>query len=390
MMDYENLMTERLRRVKPSGIRRFFDIAAEMDDVISLSVGEPDFMTPWHVRQAGIHSLEKGKTHYTSNSGLMELRREITNYLSRRFQVSYHPENEVLVTVGGSEAIDLCMRSLVDYGDEVIIPEPSFVCYRPITEMAGGIPVIIETKAEDHFRLTAEQLRKAITPRTKLLVLPYPNNPTGAVMRREHLEAIAEVIRGTNIMVLADEIYGELTYGQAHHESIASVEGMWEHTVLVSGFSKSYAMTGWRLGYACGPKEIISAMTKLHQFAIMSAPTTAQYAAVEAMRAGDSDIEGMRDEYDMRRRLMVDGLRSLGLDCFEPEGAFYCFPCIRSTGMDSEAFCEKLLFDQKVALVPGSAFGESGEGFVRVSYCYSTKHIIEALKRLKKFLKATP
>ncbi|BCI60459.1 aminotransferase [Solibaculum mannosilyticum] len=390
MMDYENLMTERLRRVKPSGIRRFFDIAAEMDDVISLSVGEPDFMTPWHVRQAGIHSLEKGKTHYTSNSGLMELRREITNYLSRRFQVSYHPENEVLVTVGGSEAIDLCMRSLVDYGDEVIIPEPSFVCYRPITEMAGGIPVIIETKAEDHFRLTAEQLRKAITPRTKLLVLPYPNNPTGAVMRREHLEAIAEVIRGTNIMVLADEIYGELTYGQAHHESIASVEGMWEHTVLVSGFSKSYAMTGWRLGYACGPKEIIGAMTKLHQFAIMSAPTTAQYAAVEAMRAGDSDIEGMRDEYDMRRRLMVDGLRSLGLDCFEPEGAFYCFPCIRSTGMDSEAFCEKLLFDQKVALVPGSAFGESGEGFVRVSYCYSTKHIIEALKRLKKFLKATP
>lgn len=389
-MDYENLMTERLRRVKPSGIRRFFDIAAEMDDVISLSVGEPDFMTPWHVRQAGIHSLEKGKTHYTSNSGLMELRREITNYLSRRFQVSYHPENEVLVTVGGSEAIDLCMRSLVDYGDEVIIPEPSFVCYRPITEMAGGIPVIIETKAEDHFRLTAEQLRKAITPRTKLLVLPYPNNPTGAVMRREHLEAIAEVIRGTNIMVLADEIYGELTYGQAHHESIASVEGMWEHTVLVSGFSKSYAMTGWRLGYACGPKEIIGAMTKLHQFAIMSAPTTAQYAAVEALRAGDSDIEGMRDEYDMRRRLMVDGLRSLGLDCFEPEGAFYCFPCIRSTGMDSEAFCEKLLFDQKVALVPGSAFGESGEGFVRVSYCYSTKHIIEALKRLKKFLKATP
>lgn len=389
-MDYENLMTERLRRVKPSGIRRFFDIAAEMDDVISLSVGEPDFMTPWHVRQAGIHSLEKGKTHYTSNSGLMELRREITNYLSRRFQVSYHPENEVLVTVGGSEAIDLCMRSLVDYGDEVIIPEPSFVCYRPITEMAGGIPVIIETKAEDHFRLTAEQLRKAITPRTKLLVLPYPNNPTGAVMRREHLEAIAEVIRGTNIMVLADEIYGELTYGQAHHESITSVEGMWEHTVLVSGFSKSYAMTGWRLGYACGPKEIIGAMTKLHQFAIMSAPTTAQYAAVEAMRAGDSDIEGMRDEYDMRRRLMVDSLRSLGLDCFEPEGAFYCFPCIRSTGMDSEAFCEKLLFDQKVALVPGSAFGESGEGFVRVSYCYSTKHIIEALKRLKKFLKATP
>ena len=264
------------------------------------------------------------------------------------------------------------------------------MCYRPITEMAGGIPVIIETKAEDHFRLTAEQLRKAITPRTKLLVLPYPNNPTGAVMRREHLEAIAEVIRGTNIMVLADEIYGELTYGQAHHESITSVEGMWEHTVLVSGFSKSYAMTGWRLGYACGPKEIIGAMTKLHQFAIMSAPTTAQYAAVEAMRAGDSDIEGMRDEYDMRRRLMVDGLRSLGLDCFEPEGAFYCFPCIRSTGMDSEAFCEKLLFDQKVALVPGSAFGESGEGFVRVSYCYSTKHIIEVLKRLKKFLKATP
>ncbi len=389
-MDYENLMTERLRRVKPSGIRRFFDIAAEMDDVISLSVGEPDFMTPWHVRQAGIHSLEKGKTHYTSNSGLMELRREISSYLSRRFHVSYHPENEVLVTVGGSEAIDLCIRSLVDYGDEVIIPEPSFVCYRPITEMAGGVPVIIETKAEDHFRLTAEQLRNAITPRTKLLILPYPNNPTGAVMRREHLESIAEVIRGTNIMVLADEIYGELTYGKACHESIASIEGMWEHTILVSGFSKSYAMTGWRLGYACGPKEIIGAMTKLHQFAIMSAPTTAQYAAVEAMRAGDGDIESMRDEYDMRRRLIVEGLRSLGLDCFEPEGAFYCFPCIRSTGMDSETFCEKLLYDQKVALVPGNAFGESGEGFVRVSYCYSTKHIIEALKRIKKFLNATP
>nr|WP_317413238.1 aminotransferase class I/II-fold pyridoxal phosphate-dependent enzyme [uncultured Solibaculum sp.] len=389
-MDYENLMTERLRRVKPSGIRRFFDIAAEMDDVISLSVGEPDFMTPWHVRQAGIHSLEKGKTHYTSNSGLMELRREISNYLSRRFRVSYHPENEVLVTVGGSEAIDLCIRSLVDYGDEVIIPEPSFVCYRPITEMAGGVPVIIETKAEDHFRLTAEQLRKAITSKTKMLILPYPNNPTGAVMRREHLEAIAEVIRGTNIMVLADEIYGELTYGKAHHESIASIEGMWEHTILVSGFSKSYAMTGWRLGYACGPKEIIGAMTKLHQFAIMSAPTTAQYAAVEAMRGGDGDIESMRDEYDMRRRLIVEGFRSLSLDCFEPEGAFYCFPCIRSTGMDSETFCEKLLYDQKVALVPGNAFGESGEGFVRVSYCYSTKHIIEALKRLKKFLKVMP
>lgn len=388
MIDYQSILTKRIKEVKPSGIRRFFDIANEMDDVISLSIGEPDFYTPWHIRDAGIKSLEMGKTHYTSNKGLNELREEISKYMYRRNEISYSPEDQILITVGGSEAIDLCIRSIIDYGDEVLIPEPSFVCYNPITVLAGGIPVTIETKVEDNFRLTADALRKAITPKTKLLILPYPNNPTGGVMRREHLEEIAEVLRGTNIMVLSDEIYGELTYGDVRHVSIASIEDMYERTIVVNGFSKTYAMTGWRLGFVCGPKEIMSAMTKLHQYAIMSAPTTAQFAAIEALKNGDDDIEMMKSEYDKRRRLILDGFKRIGFECFEPEGAFYTFPSIKSTGMDSEQFCEKLLYSQRVALVPGTAFGDSGQGFVRVSYCYSTKHILEALDRIETFIKS--
>ena len=386
MIDYQSLMSVRARELKPSGIRKFFDIANEMDHVISLSVGEPDFHTPWHIREAGIESLEKGRTHYTSNSGITELREEICSYLNRRFSVKYDPVHETIVTVGGSEAIDLAIRTLVDFGDEVLIPEPSFVCYGPITRLAGGVPVPLETKAEDEFRLTPEALRAKITDRTKLLILPYPNNPTGAVMRRQDLEAIAGVLRGTNIMVLSDEIYAELTYGEQQHVSIASIDGMRERTLLVSGFSKCYAMTGWRLGYLCGPAPLVSTMLKVHQYATMSAPTMAQYAAIEALKNGDKDIEKMRNEYDMRRRLIVDGLRRLGLHCFEPQGAFYVFPCIASTGMTSEEFCEQMLYSQHVAVVPGTAFGECGEGFVRISYCYSTSHIMEALRRMKKFL----
>lgn len=386
MMDYQSLLTDCIRDIKPSGIRRFFDIAAEMDDVISLSIGEPDFKTPWHVRQEGIHSLEKGHTHYTSNSGLVSLREGISGYLNRRFGLSYRPKDEILVTVGGSEAIDLCIRSVISAGDEVLIPEPSFVCYEPITRLAGGTPVIIETKAENQFRLTPQELKEKITPKTKLLILPYPNNPTGAILRREDLEGIAQVLRGTNILVLSDEIYGELTYNQNGHVSIAQIDGMQERTVLVSGFSKTYAMTGWRLGYLCGPAPLVAAMTKLHQYAIMSAPTTAQYAAIEAIRNGDEDIVHMRDEYNMRRRLLVDGLNRLGLSCFEPQGAFYCFPSVQSTGLTSEEFCEQLLYTQHVAVVPGTAFGDCGEGFVRVSYCYSTNHLIEALHRIERFI----
>lgn len=388
MIDYSSILTDRVKEVKPSAIRRFFDIASEMDDVISLSVGEPDFLTPWHVRDAGIKSLEMGRTHYTSNSGLIELRQEISNYLKRRCNLEYDPNGHILVTVGGSEAIDMCLRALVQEGDEVLIPDPSFVCYTPLTFLAGGKPVPIRTKVENNFRITADELKAAITPRTKLLVLPYPNNPTGGVMRREHLEEIAEVLRGTNIMILSDEIYGELTYGDQRHVSIANIDGMKERTLLVNGFSKTYAMTGWRLGYVCGPKELIAAVTKLHQYSIMSAPTTAQYAAVEALRNGDDDIEHMKNEYDMRRRLIVDGFRKIGMDCFEPEGAFYVFPSIEKSGMTSEEFCERLIYSQKVAIVPGTAFGESGQGFVRVSYCYSTKHIIEALSRIEKFMKS--
>lgn len=384
-MNYENLLNATLQELKPSGIRKFFDIAAEMDEVISLSVGEPDFATPWHIRQEGIHTLEKGHTWYSPNAGLLALRESIAGYIRRHGGVEYDPKSEILVTVGGSEAIDLTFRALLNAGDEVLIPEPSFVCYEPLTRMAGGVPVPLVTRMEDEFRLTAEAVKAAITPRTKLLVLPFPNNPTGAIMTREDLETIADVLRGTDIMVLSDEIYGELTYGR-DHVSITTLDGMRERTVLVSGFSKAFAMTGWRLGYACGPAPVMKMLTKLHQFAIMCAPTTAQYAAIEAMNNGDAAVASMRDEYNMRRRLTVDGLNKLGLTCFEPKGAFYVFPCIRSTGMTSEEFCGRLLKEKHVAVVPGNAFGESGEGFVRISYCYSVNHISEALKRIKEFL----
>ena len=387
MIDYSTVLNQKVQAIKPSGIRRFFDIANEMDNVISLSIGEPDFTTPWHVREEGIRSLEDGKTWYSPNRGFIELRQEISRWLKRHYHVSYDDKKEILVTVGGSEAIDLCLRSLISPGDEVLIPEPSFVCYVPLTEMAGGVPVVLETKAEDCFRVTPEALRAKITPKTKLLILPYPNNPTGAVMRREHLEAIAEVVRENNLMVLSDEIYSALTYGDTNHVTFSAIDGMWERTIVVNGFSKAFAMTGWRLGYAVGPAEIIKAMTKLHQYGIMSAPTTAQYAAIEALKNGDEDIVYMREQYDMRRRLVVDGFNSMGLTCFEPEGAFYVFPCIKRTGLTSEEFCERLLYDEHVAVVPGSAFGSCGEGFVRVSYSYSIKHITEALSRIEHFIK---
>ena len=387
MIPYDSLLNRTASAIPPSGIRRFFDIAAEMDDVISLSVGEPDFQTPWHVRDVAIDSLQKGRTGYSPNRGFTALCREIGGYYRRRFGLDYDDRTEILVTVGGSEAIDLAVRALVNPGDEVLVPQPSFVCYDPIARMAGGKVVPIVTRRENAFRLTPDELRAAITDRTKLLVLPYPNNPTGAVMRRRHLEAIAEVLRGTDILVLSDEIYGELTYNGVPHVSIASIDGMRERTVVVSGFSKAYAMTGWRLGYALGPAPILSVMTKIHQYAIMCAPTTAQYAAVEALRSGDEDIAHMREEYDLRRRLIVSGFNEMGLECFEPEGAFYIFPSVQSTGMTSEQFCEELLHQKHVAVVPGSAFGACGEGFVRVSYAYSTAHINEALRRIRLFLK---
>ena len=386
MIDYEQKVNRQLKTVKPSGIRRFFDIANEMENVISLSVGEPDFPTPWHVREAGIASLEKGRTRYTPNRGFAQLREEISRFLQRHYQIDYDPATQVLVTVGGSEAIDLCMRSLINPGDEVIIPEPSFVCYVPIAQMAGGVPVIVETRAEDSFKLTAEALEEKITEKTKLLVLPFPNNPTGAVMRREELEAIARVVEHHDLMVLSDEIYAELTYGDAPHVAFSSLPGMAERTVLVNGFSKTYSMTGWRLGYAAGPKEVIALMTKLHQFAIMSAPTTSQYAAIEALRNGDEDVNEMRTQYDMRRRLIVSELNKMGLTCFEPEGAFYVFPSIKGTGLSSQEFCEKLIYSKHVAVVPGDAFGAGGEGYVRISYSYSIGHITEALDRIKAFL----
>ncbi len=373
--------------IPPSGIRKFFDVAAEMKDAISLGVGEPDFITPWHIRDEGIYALEKGRTHYTSNSGLKELRIAIASYLDRRFGLKYDGLSQVLVTVGGSEAIDLFLRTVIEPNDEVLITEPSFVCYKPITRLAGGIPVAIQTKAENKFKLTPDELKAAITPKTKVLILPYPSNPTGGIMEKEDLEALIPIIKEANLMVLSDEIYGELTYGKKH-VSIASLEGMAERTVIVSGFSKAYAMTGWRLGYACGHPDIIKAMTKVHQYAIMSAPTTAQYAAVSALEKGDSDIEYMRNEYNKRRNFIVSGFNSMGLDCFEPEGAFYAFPCIKATGLSSEEFCERLLFDKKVAVVPGNAFGESGEGFIRCSYAYSVESISKALERIEDFLNA--
>ncbi len=385
IMDYNRFLNDSIKNTKPSGIRKFFDIANEMENVISLSIGEPDFQTPWHIRQQGIKSLEKGKTWYTPNRGLSALRDEICKYFERRFNVSYHPETDVLVTVGGSEAIDASLRCMVGFGDEVLIPQPSFVCYEPLTVMAGATPVIIETKAENDFRLTPEELEEKITDKTKLLILPYPNNPTGASMRKEDYEAIAPIIEKYDLMVLSDEIYAELSYGDKP-VSFASVNGMKERTVIVSGFSKAYAMTGWRLGYALGPEPIIAQITKLHQYAIMSAPTTAQYAAIEALQNGDFDIEEMRQQYDMRRRLIVNAFNEMGLTCFEPKGAFYVFPCIKSTGLSSEEFASQLLMSKHVAVVPGNAFGDSGEGFVRVSYSYSVAHIKEALKRIKGFL----
>lgn len=385
MIDYEKMLSEKVKQIKPSGIRKFFDIANEMDGVISLGVGEPDFKTPFAIREEGIRTLERGKTWYSANAGLMELREEICRYLERRFGLSYEPKGETLVTVGGSEAIDLCFRALLNPGDEVLVPEPSFVCYTPLAEMIGAVPVPIRTRAENHFRVTKQELLDAITEKTKLLVLPYPNNPTGGVMRREHLEEIAEVLRERDIMVLSDEIYAELTYNGTH-VSIASIDGMKERTVVVNGFSKAYAMTGWRLGYAAGPAPVIKQMIKLHQYAIMCAPTTSQYAAIEALRNGDESIERMAQEYNMRRRLIVSEFNRLGLETFEPEGAFYIFPCIQSTGLSSEEFCERLLFSQKVAVVPGDAFGESGEGFIRVSYSYSVTHILEAVERIRRFL----
>ena len=387
MIDYGKILNPTVvNDVKPSGIRRFFDIAASMEGVISLGVGEPDFPTPWHIRRAGIKSLENSQTRYTSNSGLIELRHEISAYLERRYGLSYDPKSEVLVSVGGSEGIDSAIRALVARGDEVIIPQPSFVCYEPIVRLSGGEPVIIELKAENEFRLTAKQLRDAITEKTKLLIFPFPSNPTGAIMEKEDLEEIAEVLRETDVCVLSDEIYSELTYGGRKHVSIASIDGMRERTVVVNGFSKTYSMTGWGMGYACAPAPIIEQMTKIHQFAIMSAPTTSQYAAVEALRNGDDDVAEMVAEYDMRRRLMVHGFNGLGMECFEPRGAFYCFPSIKSTGLSSEEFCERLLLSKKVAVVPGSAFGQCGEGFIRASYCYSTDHIKEALSRIEEFL----
>ena len=385
-MDYQKLLSPTIVGIKPSGIRKFFDIAGTMDNVISLGVGEPDFPTPWEIRKAGILSLESGRTRYTSNRGLENLRTEISRYVDRKYGVSYDAESEILVTVGGSEAIDACIRAIASPGDEIIIPQPSYVCYEPIAALCGCKPVIIETKAENSFKITPEELKAAITPRTKALVLPYPCNPTGAIMEKADLEAIAAVLRDTNILVISDEIYAELTFGDASHVSIASIDGMRERTVLINGFSKTFSMTGWRLGYACGPAPVMEQLTKIHQYAIMCAPTTSQYAAVEALRNGDEAVAAMREEYDMRRRLIVNGFNKLGLSCREPKGAFYAFPCIRSTGMSSEEFCEKLLCTEKVAVVPGTAFGESGEGFVRASYCYSTEHILEALRRIERFL----
>lgn len=384
-MNYEQLLAPAAKEMRPSGIRKFFDLAADMPHCISLGVGEPDFKTPWAIRDAGIRSLEQGRTKYTANAGLKELRAEICRYLGRRMELPYQVEN-ILVTVGGSEAIDLAIRALVQPGDEVIIPEPCFVCYEPITQLTGGVPVHIATRVEDGFRLTAEALRAAITPRTKLLILPYPNNPTGAVMTQQDLEEIADVLRGTDILILSDEIYAELTYGLDRHISIAALPDMWERTIVVNGFSKAYSMTGWRLGYAAAPAPIIRVMTKIHQSCIMSAPTTSQYAAIVALRGCDDEIEMMRDEYNRRRRYVVKALNEMGLTCFEPRGAFYVFPSIACSGLTSAEFCEMLLKEQEVAIIPGDAFGASGEGYARISYAYSVDHLETAMRRIRRFL----
>ena len=385
-MNYDKLISQTVSELKPSGIRKFFDLVGEMTDVTALTVGQPDFVTPWHIREAGIESLERGKTYYTSNAGNLSLRTEIGRYLQRRFDLCYNPLDEIVVTVGGSEAIDIAIRALIEPGDEVIIPMPSFVCYEPIVRLSGGVPVIINTTYENKFKLTAEQLRAAISEKTKLLVLPYPNNPTGAIMDKDDLAAIADVLRDTNIAILSDEIYAELTFGQKH-VSIATLPGMWERTVIVSGFSKAYAMTGWRLGYLCAPAVLAKQMLKIHQYAIMCAPTTAQFAAEEALRNGDSDIEYMAEEYDRRRRYIYAGLADIGIECFEPEGAFYIYPYIGKFGLSSEEFCQRLLLEHKCAIVPGTAFGECGEGFARISYAYSVKHITQALEKIERFVK---
>ena len=387
MIDYSKVLSPVVVNTEKSGIRKYFDLLEKMDDVVGLTVGQPDFVTPWHIREAGIESLERGKTYYTSNAGTFELRVEINNYMTRRFNVSYKPESEIIVTVGGSEAIDIALRSILTPGDEVIIPTPSFVCYAPLARMSGGVPVILETRYEDKFKIDPERLKSLITPKTKMLVLPYPNNPTGAIMTKEELEQIAEVIRDTNIVVLSDEIYAEMTYGHEHC-SFASLEGMWERTIVASGFSKAYAMTGWRLGYICAPAPLTEQMLKIHQYGIMSSPTTSQFAAIEALKNGDEDIKMMVDEYNRRRRYIYNSLKSLGIDSFEPEGAFYIFPNIKEFGMSSDEFCEKLLYNYKCAIIPGNAFGAGGEGFARISYAYSIKHITQALERIEAFVKS--
>jgi len=387
MINYDPLLSNNAKSLAPSGIRKFFDLLEEMADAISLGVGEPDFVTPWHIREAGIQSLKDGHTKYTGNAGLLQLRKEISTYLIRRFDLEYNPVGQIVVTVGGSEAIDLAVRALVNPGDEVIVPVPSFVCYGPIVTLAGGTPVYIETKAENEFRLTADELRAAITPKTKALMLPYPCNPTGAIMPREDLEAVAEILRGTDILVITDEIYAELTYGQKH-VSLINLPDMYERSVYVGGFSKSYAMTGWRLGYACGPAEILREMLKIHQYAIMSSPTTSQYAAIEALRNGDDDILEMRNEYDQRRKFLHAGLLNIGLECFEPRGAFYMFPSIKSTGLSSSDFCERFLVAENVAVIPGSAFGQCGEGYIRICYAASMENLSISLERMERFIKS--
>lgn len=381
-----NPLNKTVTEIKPSGIRKFFDIVSEMKDAISLGVGEPDFDTPWHIREEGIYSLEKGRTFYTSNAGLAELKEEICHYLKRRFHLEYNPAKETLVTIGGSEAIDIGLRAMLDPGDEVLIPQPSYVSYLPCVMLAGGVPVVIELKAENEFRLTKEEVLDAVTEKTKVLIMPFPNNPTGSIMTREDLQEIVDVVIERDLFVISDEIYSELTYGD-NHVSIAEFPGMKERTIVINGFSKSYAMTGWRLGYAAGPESIIAQMIKIHQFAIMCAPTTSQYAAVEALKNGDDDVAMMREEYDKRRRYVVNALREMGLACFEPRGAFYVFPDIRNTGMTSDEFANRLLAEEKVAVVPGTAFGDCGEGFLRISYAYSIENLKIALGRMEHFVK---
>ena len=385
MINYDNVLSDKIKKIKPSGIRKFFDLASTVDNVISLGVGDPDFQTPWSIRKTAIDTLEKKRIIYSANSGLAALRTEISSYINKKMNVSYDPQNEVIVTVGGSEAIDISLRALINPGDEVLIVEPCFVCYAPIVELSGGIPVSINTRIEDNFKLTPELLKEKITKKTKLLILPFPNNPTGAIMTREDLEKIAEIIRNTNIMILSDEIYSELTYGRKHC-SIVQIEGMQERTILINGFSKAFAMTGWRLGYLAAPSPIVNQVLKIHQYAIMCSPTISQYAAIEALQNCEREVKKMVAEYNIRRRLLVESFNKMGLTCFNPEGAFYVFPCIKSTGLTSEQFCEQLLENQKVAVVPGNAFGQSGEGFIRVSYAYSLKHLMEALKRIQAFL----